>query len=111
MQDGNYNYQYAYVDSVLQANNNKSFVKRILERELYPTIKNSDGSHSTHKMAWGEVDGKYVMFPTILFNGKKLREYKPKEALKKAMKTNNFIEFDSPEKAEWFSKNYKLIWR
>ena len=112
MQNGNYSRnQRIYVDSILQANKDKSFVKRIFERSKYPTIKNNDGTFSTHKMAWGEADGKYYVFPTILFDGKGLQQFEPQDAFKQTMKTNNFIEFKTSKEADWFSKNYKLIWK
>jgi hypothetical protein len=106
--------EYDDVMSVLQANADKSFVKRILEPKKYPTLDLGSGKSATHKMAWGEVDTpngrKYVVFPTVLM-GKdgKLVDYGDK-AFEHVMKTKNFIEFDDPKKAAWFSKRYKAAW-
>jgi len=101
------------VMGILLANEDKSFVKRILRPDKYPYIKNSDGSHSTHLMSWSgiEKDGKkkYVVYPSILYDGKQLRDYGD-DAFDLAIKSGNYIEFDSPEKADWFSKRYKSIW-
>ena len=96
---------------ILEANKNKSFVKRILHKELYPTFDRGNGNYSTHSMAWGESDGKYVVFPTVLLNKKgTLSAYSPEEAWKHTQATGNFIEFDNPRDADWFSKNYKRYW-
>ena len=94
---------------ILQANASKPFVQRILQPKDFPVLENDDGTISTHKMAWGEADGKFVVFPTILWDGTKLKDY-GKEAFKEVMKTGNFIPFDTKEDAEWFSKRYKAAW-
>jgi len=93
---------------ILLANKDKNFVDRIINKDKYPVMDLGDGSYATHQMAWGDVDGKYYVFPTILYNGKSL--YKPDNPFQDAMKSGEFIEFSSPEEADWFSKNYKLVW-
>lgn len=104
---------YDEIMRVLNANADKSFVKRILNRDKYPVLDEGNGQHATHKMAWGETDTpkgkKYVVFPTVLFDGKKLADYGDK-AFGHAMKSGNYIEFDDPKQAEWFSKEYKKAW-
>jgi hypothetical protein len=65
-------------------------------------------------MSWGEGendngDYKYFVFPTILRDKKGLKNY-GKNAFKEAMKRKEYIEFDSPDQADWFSRNYKLLW-
>lgn len=53
-------------------NQDKQFVDRQLHPEMYldKVIQNPDGTHSTHKMSWGEDEkGQAYMFPT-LFNDK-----------------------------------------
>ena len=94
---------------IMLANKSKNFVDRVLNRDKYPVLNNPDGTVSTHKMSWGESNGKYYVYPTILWNGKKLIDY-GENAFPKAMQSGDFIEFDSPDKADWFSKNYKKIW-
>lgn len=99
---------------ILMQNANKSFVKRILQPNAYPTLDLGDGNIATHKMAWSSVnsgDGKtkYVVYPTVLYDGEKLVDYGDK-ALDTVLKSNNYIEFDSPEQADWFSRQYKLAW-
>ena len=97
---------------ILNDNKDKSFVKRILNRKAYPVLKNPDGSVLTHSMAWGEFDGKYYVFPTVLqTKDGSLQCYSNDEAWKHTQATGNFIVFDSPDEAAWFSEHYKDIWR
>lgn len=99
------------VVKILEANKNKTFVQRILHKDKYPTLPNKDGSISTHSMAWSEVDGKYIVYPTVLYGGgDKMRRFEDEEAVPLAMESGNYIEFDSPEQADWFSKEYKSYW-
>lgn len=90
-----------------------NFVDRVLNREKYPFIDYGDGNYATHKMAWGEGNGKYYVYPTIVYNKNKnaLTELEPKMAAQYARTSGEFIPFDTPEEAEWFSKNYKSVWR
>jgi len=100
----------ARINQILQANKSKSFVDRILNKDRYPTLDLGNGNYATHKMAWAKVGEKYYVFPTVLWDGKKLTQYDPKKAYGYVKKSNNFISFDTPEEAADFSKNYKLIW-
>jgi len=104
---------YEKLMKILIKNQDKSFVKRILDKESYPVLDIGDGNVATHKMAYGEIDTddgkKYVVYPTVLYDGKKLVDYGD-SAFNKVMETGNFIDFDTPEEAEWFSKNYKQVW-
>jgi len=100
------------VAKILEANKNKTFVQRILHKDKYPTLKNEDGSSSTHSMAWSEVDGKYIVYPTVLYGGgDKMKRFGDKEAVPLAMESGNYIEFDNPEQADWFSREYKSYWQ
>jgi len=105
--------EYDDVMRILQANANKSFVKRILNKDAYPTLDLDNGYSATHKMAWGETDTptgkKYVVYPTVLYDGKQLVDYGNK-AFDAVMKTGNYIEFDDPKQADWFSRRYKAAW-
>jgi len=96
---------------ILQDNADRSFVKRILYRDKYPVLENPDGSVSTHSMSWGEVDGRYVAYPTVMTTKDGLRRFGADEAWGHAMRSNNYIEFATPEEADWFSKNYKRVWK
>ena len=96
------------INSILLSNKDKNFVDRIINPDKYPVIKNNDGSYSTHLMAYGEVDGKNIAYPTLFYNQKTNSLYKPDDPVAEALKTGNFIPFNKPEDAEWFTKNYKL---
>jgi hypothetical protein len=99
--------------AILQANKAKSFVQRILNYQgpqNSPVLDLGGGQYATHKMAWTEADGKYRVYPTVLWDGKKLVDYGPDKAYDQVLRSGNFIDFDSPDAADWFSKNYKLVW-
>lgn len=99
------------IKKILENNKDKGFVKRILSPKDYPVLDNKDGSTSTHSMSWSEVDGKYIVFPTVLYNDKgQLNRFDPNIALELSLDSGNFIEFDAPEKADFFSKEYKQAW-
>ena len=53
---------------------------------------------------------KYRVFPTVLHEGGRLRRYEPGEAWKRVEKTGDYIEFDTAEEADMFSKEYKQFW-
>ena len=101
-----------YIKRILRQNKNKSFVQRILNPQNYPVLKNIDGSTSTHSMSWGETEGKFVVFPTVLYDNKinKLKRFDSRDAYNRAMRSKNFIMFDDATEADWFSKSYKQIW-
>lgn len=97
--------------SILMRNQDKNFVQRVLNPYIFPQINNPDGTYSTHKMAWSTVDGKPVVYPTIIQNDSgALQELAPKDALDYAMKSGQYIRFNTPDEADWFSQNYKKVW-
>jgi len=100
------------IEKILDANKDKNFVDRILNKDNYPSIDNGDGTSSTHKMAWGEADGKYFVYPTIVQDKdtKELKQLDPDAAFRYAMNNKEFVEFDNPEDAEQFSTEYKSVW-
>lgn len=104
------------ITKILIDNKDKLFVKRITRKDKYPVLDNKDGSVSTHSMAWSTVDDaggqKHVVYPTVLYNANdvSLKRVSDTKAFDIAIKSGNYITFDSPEKADWFSKNYKKIW-
>ena len=93
---------------ILKQNSDKTFVQRILRPDDFPKIY-YEGGQATHRMSWGETEGKYVVFPTILWDGNNLKDYGDK-AWDEVMKSGNYIEFDSADEADWFSKSYKGAW-
>ncbi len=105
--------EYQKVMDILNANKDKNFVKRILSPDKYPTIDNGDGTYSTHLMAWSDApDGKYRVYPTITYDtkSKSLTKLEGDAAYSKADSTGDYIEFETPEEADWFSRNYKKAW-
>ena len=98
---------------ILMKNKEKNFVKRILNPEEYPVLDNPDGSTSTHSMAWGEDnEGKGYVYPTVKQSTEnKLKRFSDEDAWKNAMETGDFIEFDSLEGADQFSREYKDYWK
>ena len=96
--------------AILEANKSKSFVQRILDPNKVKPLNLGGGSIATHKMAWTEADGKYRVYPTVLWDGKKLFDYGQEGAYDQVLKSGNYIDFDNPQDADWFSKNYKVVW-
>ena len=85
------------------------FIDRINNPEKYPYIKNKDGSVSTHRMA-AEVDekGNWYVFPTIQFDGEKLKQFKTsKEAMDNALATGNFLQMPKEKALEYAQGGYK----
>jgi len=96
------------IAQILLMNKDKNFVKRILNFPIFPVLDNGDGSISTHSMAWGEADGKYFVYPTVVQGGDgKLRRLSGRDAWDYAIKNNEYIQFDTKESADWFARNYK----
>ena len=97
------------IGKVLDKNRGKDFVERIINPWDSPVLQNDDGTKSSHKMAWGESDGKYYVYPTVLRDGEALNDYGD-GAWSEAYKRGEYIEFNSAEDADWFSQNYKNVW-
>lgn len=88
-----------------------NFEQRVLNPSKYPVLKNDDGSIATHRMAWGEVDGKQVAYPTVIQEGNSLRQLGDDEAFDHAMKSGEYRSFDNPTEAERYAKGgYKQQW-
>lgn len=103
--------EYQRLMAVLKQNSDKTFVQRILRPDDFPQLNWGDGSYSTHRMAWGESNGKYVVYPTVLMgNDGGLMDYGPKNAWDHVQQTGNFVQFDNPKDAEWFATRYKGAW-
>jgi hypothetical protein len=98
------------IQGILQANGDKDFVKRIINPKDYGDIDIGNGQHGTHLMAWDDSDGKNVVYPLIVNTGGKLKKLDAESAYKYAMKNNEYLQFDTPQEAEWFSTNYKKVW-
>lgn len=100
-----------WINDILQKNKNKSFVKRILRTDNYKPLDNGDGTTSTHSMAYGNADGKYYVYPTVMMTRDgSLKRFSDDEAWSAAHEKGNVIEFDDEAQAKFFSKNYKRAW-
>ena len=96
-------------NQLIDQNSGLNFVQRMLEPNKWPVIQNQDGSYSTHLMAWDQDQKGPFVFPTIIWDGKKLKKLSMDEAWRHARLTGEMIRVNSPEEAEWFSsRGYKL---
>jgi len=97
------------IQGILKKNRNKNFVQRILKPEGQQSIKNPDGSTSTHSMASGDSK----VFPTVIKDKRANRLYRlpVKAAAKYAASTGEHIKFDTDAEATDFGKNYKKVWK
>lgn len=97
---------------IIDRNTKLNFEQRILNPNSYPSIDNGDGSKSTHRMAYSEVDGKFVAYPTIVQapNGD-LVPLNDQGAFTHAMNSGEFREFKTEKEAESYaSGGYKKFW-
>jgi len=83
---------------------NKNFVRRYLNPDAFPVIRNPDGSVSTHRMASAETDGRYVAYPTIVQDSSgRLQELGEDEAFRYAMANNEFLQFPTERAAQAYA--------
>ena len=100
---------YQYYD-LLRANKNFDFVKRILDPKNAPRPISDGQIKETHRMAaeyLGKGGTNPAVFPTIVNEGGKLIRLSTEQAMERAIRTGEFIAFDSIQKALDFSKGYK----
>jgi hypothetical protein len=90
-------------------NNNKDleFVRRIMEAKSYPTLPNRDGSESTHGMMWSGGEGRFYVYPSVVYDEEVMARLGPDTAYGRAMRLGDFIEFATLQEAYEFSKEYK----
>lgn len=100
---------YVRAMEILQANQDKPFVQRILQPDNYPSLDLGNGQRATHLMAWGEMGDQHVVYPTVQMDGPALKDYGD-AAFDRALKAGDYIAFPKPEDADWFSRNYKAAW-
>jgi hypothetical protein len=104
---GNANYAYK---SLLEANKNKDFVKRILNYKNAPTPITEGGKKQTHRMSaefLGEKGTVPAAFPLIVNKGGKLVKLTKQDAADYARKTGEYIAFKDIKSADQFSRSYK----
>ena len=104
--------------NILNQHKNLNFVKRIINPQQYPRMARPDlgeNAYQTHLMSYGTDDsGKWKVFPMVVQEPQTglLREMQPfQAAYKHALNTGEYIPFESEDEADWFTKNYKKIWK
>jgi len=102
---------YEDLKKVLIANQQKNFVRRILNPEAYPVLDLGKGEIATHLMSYTEAGPKrFVVYPRVAPEGDKLKDFGDDGAFKRAMRSKDYIAFDNEQDAKFFSKNYKQYW-
>lgn len=93
-------------------NKDKNFVQRILSPNDYPSLPLGNNKHATHLMSWGESDGNYYVYPTVIQDPKtkKLIHLDEGDAFDYAMKNNEYLQFKDALSAAMISKDYKKLW-
>ena len=101
------------LDSPLQ------FEQRVLYPSKYPVMEDraGKGAAMTHRMATAETQLEKggppvpVAYPTVVYDGKSLRQLNDEEAFRHAMKTGDFRSFETPEQASLYAEGYyKKAW-
>ena len=98
---------------LLIENQDKNFVRRILQKDQWPSIPGEKGQIQTHYMsAEFGPDGKAYAYPNITWDeeAQQLVRREGREALDHALSTNDALEFNTIEEADWFSREYKQYW-
>jgi hypothetical protein len=97
---------------VLNAHKKKNFVQRIMTPQSQPQLRLQDGTMATHLMEYGEADGKFVVYPTIIQDERgQLQNLGSADAWKHAKETGEFIPFGTEAEAASFSAHYKDVWK
>lgn len=81
----------------------KSFEQRMWDKKPL-SIKNEDGTESTHEMASAEVDGKYIAYPTIVQKGPGLQKLSDKDAFEYALQNKEYKEFKTEKEARAYAE-------
>ena len=102
-----------------EASGPPKFEKRIARPDPDMFIKDpQSGNPQTHRMGWGDIEGQFIAYPTIVEQDGKLVQYENNTATMKLMKKNgNFKAFDTKEEAEayadggWKTKEFNETYR
>lgn len=95
----------------IDPNTTLNFEQRVLSPSKFPYLTDPKTNQMmTHLMSWGDYDGKYIAFPTIVYEKGKLYRLEPDDAFRYAIETNQFREFSTPEDAENYTTHYKEQW-
>lgn len=103
------------INNILSAHKDKNFVQRIISPEKYPSLPRPDigpGVSSTHEMSYSTTGKGAIAYPMIVQeNSGALKMLSPEMAVDHAIKTGQFVPFDNQDDADWFTKNYKKVWK
>ena len=106
--------EYLKIMQILKKNKDKPFVNRILNPNINPRLDMGQNSHATHLMSWADAGDKYRVFPRVQKvgqDGMQLKEYTSwQNAYKRATERKNYIDFDTSQEADAFTKTYKSAW-
>jgi hypothetical protein len=104
----------AKIKAILDANQKLNFVQRIINPDKYPTLPLPDegpGAYGTHKMSYATGEKGAMVYPEIIQDSTgQLKRLGRQEAMDYAKKSGEFIQFNNPQDADWFGKNYKKVW-
>lgn len=100
-----------YILDILNRNQEKNFVKRILAPENYPSLDLGEGNSATHMMSDAEMaPNKHIVYPMVVQSGDQLEKLSSEDAYQYAVKTGEYLSFTSADQASWFAQNYKKVW-
>ena len=102
-----------------EASGPPKFEKRIARPDPEMFIKDpQSGNPQTHRMGWGDIEGQFIAYPTIIEQDGKLVQYgNNTETMKLMKKSGNFKAFDTKEEAEayadggWKTKEFNETYR
>lgn len=101
--------KYITAGNVIYKNRNKPFIKRALLGNKQPVFGLDEmGRPMTHLMS--QVDN--FAIPLLQYNNGQWADLRSKnllDVLNQSFATNNFIEFNTPEEAEAFGRDYHII--
>ena len=88
-----------------EASGPPKFEKRIARPDPKMFIRDPEsGNPQTHRMAWGDIEGQFIAYPTIIEQDGKLVQYDNNtETMKLMKKSGNFKAFDTKEEAEAYA--------
>lgn len=97
-----------------EASGPPKFEKRIARPDPKMIIKDTQGNPQTHRMGWGDIEGQFIAYPTIVEQDGKLVQYENNiKTMKLMKKTGNFKAFDTKKEAEayadggWKTKEFR----
>jgi hypothetical protein len=93
----------ALMKAILAANKEKNFVQRITNAGDWPVQRNPDGSYSSHRMGSSEVDGRNIVYPTLVYDPSTNSLKQPSDPVRQAISTGEYIEFPNSTAAEAFA--------